>query len=117
MITKIQGEKYSFEVVSEEQETDFCFCIKAIDKATGKFSCINNLNPVLSGFDIGTDDPRVEDSMWVVTKEESLQFEQIAKEFLSSPAFLEYLERRLAEDRMLGEWENIIPDFPFQAGT
>ena len=46
MITKIQGQKYNFEIVSENKGEDVCFFIKAIDRHAGRFSCINNLNAI-----------------------------------------------------------------------
>jgi hypothetical protein len=108
MITIIEGEKYNYEIVSENEDEDFCFFIKAIDKLTGRFSCINNLNAILSEFNVGIDDPKIEDSMWVLTKENARHLEKTAKQFLSDPLFRDYLEKRLDEDRMLGEWENQI---------
>lgn len=108
MITKIQGKKYSFEVVSQEQEIEFCFFIRAIDKLTRRASCINNLNTILSEFSMEVDDPKVADSTWVVTKEDARRLQETAKDFLSSSSFLHYLERRLDEDRKCGEWENIV---------
>jgi len=108
MIVGIEGRKYSFEVISENEDEDICFFIKAIDKHTGRFSCINNLNAILSEFNIGIDDPKIEDSMWVLTKEDARHLEKTAKQFLSDSSFLNYLEKQLDEDRMLGEWENQI---------
>ena len=106
MITKIQREKYNFEIVSENEGEDVCFFIKAIDRHTRRFSCINNLNMTLSEFDVDIDDPNFEDSMWVVTKKEAGRLEAIAKQLLSDSHFSNYLERKLDEDRMAGEWEN-----------
>lgn len=108
MITKIKGRKYCFEVISENEDEDLCFFIKAIDKLTGRYSCINNLNVILSEFNIGIDDPKIEDSMWVLTKEDTRHLEKTAKQFLSDSSFRNYLEKRLDEDRTLGEWENQI---------
>lgn len=108
MITKIKEKKYSFEVISENEDENLCFFIKAIHKLTGRFSCINNLNAILSEFNIGIDDPKNEDSMWVVTKEDARHLEKTARQILSDPSFRDYLEKRLDEDRTLGEWENKI---------
>jgi len=108
MITKIKGRKYSFEVISENEDKDSCFFIKAIDKHTGRYSCINNLNAILSEFNIGIDDPKIEDSMWVLTRKDACYLEKTAKQILLDPLFRDYLERQLDEDRMLGEWENKI---------
>jgi len=108
MITEIEGEKYYYEIVSENEDEDLCFFIKAIHKLTGRFSCINDLNAILSEFNIGIDDPKVEDSMWLLTKENARHLEKTARQILSDQLFRDYLERQLDEDRMLGEWENKI---------
>jgi hypothetical protein len=106
MITKINGSKYKFEIVSEKNEQDSCFFIKAKSMSTRRTSCINNLNPILSEFNISGDDPKAADSMWVVTKAEADYFKFVARQFLTDPSFLDYLERKLDEDRRFGEWEN-----------
>lgn len=108
MITKIEGEKYNYEIASENEDEDFCFFIKAIHKRTGRYSCINNLNAILSEFNIGIDDPKVEDSMWPVTRKDARYLEKTAKHILSDPSFRDYLERQLDDDRTFGEWENQI---------
>lgn len=106
MITKISGSKYSFEIFTEAKRQDCRFFIKAKSKSTGRFSCINNLNVVLSELNVDINDPIFYDSMWVVTKDEANYFEEVAKQFLFDSSFLDYLERKLDEDRGLGEWEN-----------
>lgn len=60
----------------------------------------------MSEFNINIDDSKVEDSTWVVTKEDACYLKKIATHFLSNPCFRAYLERQLDEDRALGEWEN-----------
>jgi len=107
MITKINGSKYSFEIFTEAKRQGCRFFIKAKSKAAGRFSCINNLNAVLSEFNVDVNNPKFCDSMWVVTKDEANYFEAVAKRFLSDPSFLVYLECKLDEDRRSGEWENI----------
>ena len=107
LINKINGSKYSFEIFTEAKRQDCRFFIKAKSKATGRFSFINNLNVVLSELNVDINDPKFYNSMWVVAKDEANYFEDVAKRFLSEPSFLDYLERKLDEDRMLSEWENI----------
>jgi len=107
MITTIQGMKYNFEIVSQNGGNDFCFFIRAMCKSTKRTSCINNLNTILSEFDVEVDDPKYQDSSWVVTKEEAYSLEARGKQFLSSSSFRDYIEGCLDEDRTLGEWENI----------
>jgi len=105
-VITVQGKKYDFKVVAKYEPPAFCFFIEAECRATGRFSCINNLNTVLSAFNIKIDGPKAAESMWVVTKDEIDDFIDTAREFLSDSYFLNYLERRLDEDRMEGEWEN-----------
>ncbi len=108
MIITIEGEKYIFEIISQRQGRCFCFFIRAKNKDNYRTSCINNLNPILSEFNIDKDDPKVMDSTWVVTKEEAQYLTNIAKQFLSDKSYLNYIEGKLDEDRMLGEWENVL---------
>jgi len=106
MITTVQGMKYNFEIVLQNKASDCLFFIRVICKSTRRVSCINNLNVILSAFNIEIDDPKVEDSMWIVTGKEACNLEEAGKRLLSDSFFLNYLERQLDEDRMLGEWEN-----------
>ena len=105
----IKGQKYNFEIASYNGKEDFCFFIRAICKSTRRFSCINNLNAILSVFEIDVNDPKVADSMWVVTESMVYKFVDIMRQFLSDVSCLNYLERQLDEDRTLGEWENVLP--------
>jgi len=107
MIIFVQGRKYNFEIVSHNGRKDFCFFIRAICKSTKRTSCINNLNTILSEFNVELDDPKFLDSTWVVTREEAYNLEGKAKQFLSDSSFRDYIESHLDEDRALGEWENI----------
>ena len=102
----IQGRKYNFEIVSQNGRNDFCFFIRAICKSTKRTSCINNLNAILSEFNVEVDDPKYHDSSWVVTKEEAYSLEVKGKQFLSDSSFRDYIEGCLDEDRVLSEWEN-----------
>jgi len=106
MIIAIEGEKYSFNIISQREETNYHFSLRANSKSSGRTSCINNLNAVLSEFGIEMGDPKVTDSQWTVTRKEARRYVDTATQFLLDSAFLDYLEKRLDEDRMLGEWEN-----------
>jgi hypothetical protein len=107
MIVIIQGKKYNFEIISQREGQDYCFFLRVNSKSSGRTSCINNLNVILSEFGVEIEDPKVADSMWIVTKEEARYFSNTAIQFLSDISFLDYIEKQLDEDRMLGEWENI----------
>jgi len=107
MMSFIHGKKYDFEMVSQNVRNDFYFFIRAICKSTKRTSCINNLNPILSEFNVEVDDPKFWDSTWIITKEEAANLEAKGKQFLADSSFRDYLENRLDEDRSLGEWENI----------
>jgi len=103
MIVSIQGKKYNFEIVA----VDDCFYIKAKHKFTGRFSCINNLNTILSALKANVDDEKFGDSFWILSKNKVRKFEKVAREILSHKEFRDYLEEKLDEDRECGEWENI----------
>ena len=107
MLVFVHGRKYSFEIVTQNEENDCFFYLRAICKYTKGTSCINNLNAILSEFNIEIDDPNCWDSTWIVTNEKAHELEVKAKNFLSDYSFRDYIESRLDEDRMLGEWENI----------
>jgi hypothetical protein len=107
MSITIQGEKYIFNIISQTEDQDYFFAIQASSKSSGRTSYINNLNVILSEFGIEMDDPKVADSTWVITKEEAQHYVDTATQFLFDRVFLDYLENRLDEDRMLGEWENV----------
>jgi len=102
-----QGKKYTFEVISERWDKDFSFFVKAKHRSTGRTSCVNNLNIILSELGIDINDPKVADSTWLLSEKESLRFSVLAKRFLSDQSFLEFVEDQLDEDRILGEWANI----------
>lgn len=106
MIT-IEGKTYIFNIVSDINSEDISsFFIRAIDKSNRKSSCINNLNAILSLLDIDINDPKYNDSVWIVSKEEAEKFYNTAVEAISSTHFAEYIEKKLDEDREAGEWEN-----------
>ena len=104
---KIERKQYNFEIVLSNGEYMSCFYIRAICKSTRMTSCINNLNAVLSELGIENIKSEYIDSLWEVTKEAGEKFSQITTELLSTSTFLNYLEEKLDEDRIEGEWENI----------
>ena len=107
----IIGNKYNFKIIYEEFNENECYwTLKAICKETNFYSGINNLNTILSelGIDGGTICRKFEDSsVWEVSKLEMKKFNKIAKSFLTSEKYLKYLENKLDEDRVQGEWENV----------
>lgn len=108
----ISGINYNFNLIIEKAFTPsedleiFSFYIKATCKITNSFSCINNLNAIVSYFDIEDDDPRLENLIWYGSLSEIEDWASITYDFLSEEYSLYYLERRLNEDREEGEWEN-----------
>jgi len=114
LLGRIEGQRYRFEIFSEDEagEQEVEFYIRAICKSTKRTSCINNLNEILSLlFDDEVehylDDKGYVDSSWVVPKNEAKKFTKIALKYLSNPSYINYLERKLDEDRDCGEWENV----------
>lgn len=99
----IQGKKYDFKIKAGGE----CFYIKVKHKSTGRFSCINNLNTILSGLGVDMyNDDKYQDSWWILPKNKARKFGKIAKEILFDKKFRDYLEEKLDEDRKCGEWEN-----------
>ena len=102
MKTIIKGQNYNFCVVVDRVK----FFIEAIHCASLRFSFINNLNAVLSEFNINIDDKKVSESQWLASEKQNRLFFKRAIKFLSDKVCQNYLERKLDEDRECGEWEN-----------
>ena len=105
-IKRYIGDRYLFEVESTPMAKGFAFVITAIDRSSGKRSHVNNLNGILSEFDLDEDDPRTEESDWWVSTKEIERFQVRAGEMLRGKYTLKQIESTLDEDRMLGEWSN-----------
>jgi|GEM_PF-796755 hypothetical protein len=106
MLKRYIGDRYLFEVESAPVARGFVFTITAIDRESGRRSHVNNVNGILSQFDLEEDDPRYEESDWWVSTKENEQFRARAGEVFRSQYQLRQIEATLDEDRMLGEWAN-----------
>lgn len=102
MKTVIRGKNYNFGIVADGKK----FYIKALHLASLRFSFINNLNTILSEFNISVDDKRVSESQWIISGKQSDLFFKKAAQFLLNKNCRNYIERKLDEDRECGEWEN-----------
>lgn len=102
MKTIIKGKKYNFYVVAEGG----IFYIQAVHLASSRYSFINNLNAVLSEFNIDIEDKKVSESQWFTSEKEGKIFFRKAINFLLDKNSRSYIERKLDEDRECGEWEN-----------
>ena len=110
--TAIEGQKYRLEVLLQNRG----FAIRAICKSSRRYSCVNNLNTMLSELGVNPEDPKFEDSWWELpTVEEAKELADHAKVLVSDRQFLSYLEGKLDEDRSYGEWENIERTFYLQS--
>ena len=67
MKTIIKGQNYNFYIIADGMK----FYIKALHLASSRFSFINNLNAVLSEFNISVDDKKVSESQWLISKKQS----------------------------------------------
>ncbi|MBI3914333.1 MAG: hypothetical protein HY327_09145 [Chloroflexi bacterium] len=103
------GKKYIFEVDSEPVKRRIGVTIIAIDRASGHYSHINTLNAVLSQFDFKEEDPRMDESDWLLTPKEWRSFQATANGIFRSKRWLSYIESALDDDRMEGEWANVRP--------
>jgi hypothetical protein len=103
MKTVIKGQNYDFCIVADGTQ----FYIEAMHPVSFRFSFINNLNAILSAFDININDKKVSESQWLVSEEQCSFFFKKATEFLSSKYSRDCIEQKLNEDRQLGEWENL----------
>ena len=98
----VKGKNYSFSIVADGVQ----FYIEALHLASSRFSFINNLNVILSVFNINSDDEKVSESQWLVSKQQSRLFFKKAIELLSNKGSRDFVEQKLDEDRLCGEWEN-----------
>ena len=101
------GKKYVFEVDSKPVKRRVGFTIIAIDRASGHYSHINTLNAILGQFDFKEEDPRMDESDWLLTPKECRSFQATANGIFRSKHSLQYIESALDEDRMEGEWANV----------
>lgn len=102
MKTVIKGQNYNFCVVAD----GWRFYIRALHLASLRSSFINNLNAILSEFNISVNNKKVSESQWVTSERQSCLFFRKATKFLLSKISRDYIERKLDEDRECGEWEN-----------
>ena len=107
MKTTVKGRNYNFCIVAGKGQ----FFIEATDHVSSRYSFINNLNAILSEFNIGINDKRAIKSQWIVSKKLGSLFFKKALKLLTDDDARVYIERRLDEDRNCGEWENRKKDF------
>jgi len=100
----INGKRYKFVIGFIKDKNNFYFEIEAIDLKNKTHSFINNVNCILSQFDIDSHDGEKMESMWKVKEKEGKRFFKQGVNFISSRSFREYLERQLNLDQELGEW-------------
>jgi hypothetical protein len=105
-IKRYASEKYFFEVTSRPIAEGIVFTITAIDRISGKRSDINNLNGIIAAFGLEEDDPREEESDWLISEEEILDFQLTAGRVLRNKRWFERIESELDDDRAQGEWAN-----------
>jgi hypothetical protein len=98
VVERLKGLRYDFEIEYAPVGNEFAFEIIAIHRETGRYSCINHLNTILSWFEVDEDDPLLNEDEWVIPK--------MMIESLSDSYTVGYLEDRLDEDRGFGEWAN-----------
>lgn len=108
MKTDISGNNYNYKILINRAGRSYLFEIIAICKISGRYSFINNLNTILSEFDIPENDVKFIESTWLLAKNEVKHYFEFSNILFSSKQYIDYLEKQLDEDRSLGEWERII---------
>jgi len=108
-IKRYTGKNYLFEVESTPEKRKVWFTIIAIDRVSGHFSHDNNVNGILGQFDFKEDDPRMEESDWLLSAKEGQSFQATADRMFKSKSSLKYIESALNADRIEGEWANVRP--------
>ena len=100
----INGKNYKFLISFVKYRNNFYFEIEAIDSQNKTHSFINNVNCILSQFDVDSDDCEKMESQWEVKEKEGKRFFKQGINFISCRSFREYLEKQLDLDQELGEW-------------
>jgi hypothetical protein len=103
----IEGKEYFLEIVYEPYKHKVLFFIKAKNKLNNSYSYINNLNCILSLFEIDLENYLTSESQWYINKNRAKAYLKILIDALNNTDFLTFLEHKLVEDRLCGEWENI----------
>ncbi len=104
----ITGGKYDFIIKCGEIKCNYCFYIEAKHRASFSHSYINNINCILSEFNIDVNDEKVAESQWALTKKEAGEYFIKANNFLNDTYFRKYIEQQLDLDRELGEWNGFF---------
>ena len=107
MRKRINGYKYNFLLESVKKKNLCGFHIKAISKNGKRYSYINNLNCILSIFNIGIEDNKVSESQWIVKEKEGKLYFNKMIDALTDDIFCRFLENQLDTDRKLGEWNKL----------
>ena len=107
-VESFDGITYKFMIIMGTTGRRRIFSICAIDKETGHFSSVNNLNTIISLFEVDSEKARYEDSSWNLSSKECEKFRIIAMDAIKDNHFKHYLEEKLDADRNCGEWENIV---------
>ena len=105
-----KGNKYKFNIEFQKDNSDKgYFTVCAISKNSGKCSTVNNLNFILSNFDIDSVNPNIsESSGWLISEEEFRNYFEICNSIIADNESLKIFEDSLDEDRFEGEWANVI---------
>lgn len=106
----LKGNKYKFIIQFQKENSDKgYFTVYAVCKKSGRYSTVNNLNFILSIFDIDSDNPHIsESSDWFLSDKEFKSYFEIFNSIIGDNESLKMFEKRLVEDRLEGEWENVI---------
>ncbi len=103
----LHGSRYDFIVEATPSNRRFLFHLRAIDRATGRWSIINTVNAVMSELLAEKHDPSDlcwSETPWGVTPDDCARLVTTAVQLLTDQNSLERIEAALDEDRAEGEW-------------
>ncbi len=103
----LHGSRYDFVVEAAPSNGHFLFHLRAIDRATGRWSIINSVNAVKSELLAEKHDLSAScwsETLWGVTPDECARLVIKAVQLLTDQYGLERIEAALDEDRAEGEW-------------
>jgi hypothetical protein len=104
---RLQGTRYDFVIEATPAECEFWYELRAIHRASGRWSIVNTVNAVMA--ELLTDeqdltDPRWAEVPWGVSSDDCATLVQVAYEMLNDEHCLAKIEDALDEDRAEGEW-------------
>jgi hypothetical protein len=104
---EIEGTRYRLTAEIQPLGSKADFTIRALHKATGRMSVVNQVNAMLALFFPGN---FPEDWPWTASWDRATHWLKSFAEIAKTADSLDYIESQLDDDRAAGEWTNVVED-------